>query len=253
MLQRVSMTKKNFLLCIAFAWFGNSAFADAHLHWAYAGKEGPANWGMLGDEYAACKTGTWQAPIDIPVHQAIRNDSPITPRYKPSAGEVANNGHTIQIGLIDGGSVALLGKEYPIVQFHFHTPAEEKLAGKRYPLNAHLVHKSADGKIAVIGVFFKIGAENPALKTIFLTMPFEEVSIPLQQHFDLGNLLPSTLSYYRYDGSLTMPPCSEGVTFYILKTPLELSQRQLQAFQKLFPMNARPVMPVNGRMIFVSR
>ena len=139
------------------------------------------------------------------------------------------------------------------MQFHFHTPAEEKLAGKGYPLNAHLVHKSADGKIAVIGVFFKIGAENPALKTIFLTMPFEEVSIPLQQHFDLGNLLPSTLSYYRYDGSLTMPPCSEGVTFYILKTPLELSQRQLQAFQKLFPMNARPVMPVNGRMIFVSR
>ena len=238
---------------IAFALLGNGAFANEHLHWEYAGRDGPAHWGALGEEFAACQTGRLQAPIDIPVRLAIRNDFPIRPGYQASSGDIVNNGHTIQVVLADGGSVNLSGQDYPIAQFHFHTPAEERVAGKRYPLNAHLVHKSANGTIAVIGIFFKVGAENAVLKSVFSNLPAEESSVPLPEKFDIGSMLPHALSYYKYAGSLTTPPCSEGVTFYILSTPLEISRAQLNAFQKRFHRNARPIKPVNGRMIVYSR
>ena len=247
------MNKITLSVCIAFALLSNPVFADEHLHWGYSGRDGPANWGALGEECATCKTGRLQAPIDIPLGLAIQNDFPIKPHYKSSSGEIVNNGHTIQVVLADGGSVNLLGQDYAIAQFHFHTPAEERVSGKRYPLNAHLVHKSTDGTIAVIGIFFKVGAENAVLKNIFLTMPPKEESIPLTEKFDIGSMLPRSLPYYKYAGSLTTPPCSEGVSFYILAIPLEISQAQLNAFQKIFPLNARPIKPVNGRMIVYSR
>ena len=240
---------KKVLVAVCLTAFASFGYAEGAVKWGYDGNIGPANWGDLSKEFATCKTGQVQAPIDIQTKQASKNNAPIKTNYKASAGEILNNGHTIQVNLADGGSANLGGANYKILQFHMHTPAEEKIDGKSFPFNAHLVHQSADGKLAVIGVLFNEGKENVALKEVFATMPAAEGKTPLKTPFNASTMLPSSLAYYNYAGSLTTPGCSEGVQFYILKTPVELSSAQLSAFKKIFPMNARPVMPLNGRKI----
>ena len=227
-------------------------FAAGDAHWGYEGKTGPDNWGNLNPEFATCKLGHQQAPIDIPTKSAAKVTGAIKTNYKASAGEIINNGHTIQVVLPEAGSANLSGINYKFLQTHFHTPAEEKLDGQSYPLNAHIVHQNADGKLAVIGVFFKEGAENPVLKEVFAQMPSAEGKVAIKGKIDPSGLLPKSLAYYSYLGSLTTPPCSEGVTFYILKTPMEMSKAQLEQFKKLYPMNARPTFPLNGRKITES-
>lgn len=219
------------------------------VHWGYEGKNGPENWGDLSKDFAICKVGKVQSPIDIPTKSAVKVSAAIKTNYKESTGEIINNGHTIQVSLSDGGSANLSGIDYKIAQFHFHTPAEEKIDGKSFPFNAHLVHKNAEGKLAVIGVLFVEGKENVSLKSIFASMPAKEGKINLEKAFNVSTILPSSLAYYGYAGSLTTPGCSEGVDFYILKMPVEISSTQLATFKKIFPLNARPVMPLNGRKV----
>lgn len=242
------MNKKKIVIALCFSAFASIAFAEGP-HWSYEGKTGPANWGDLSKEFATCKTGQVQSPIDIPTKSAVKATTAIKTSYKASAGDIINNGHTIQVGLADGGSANFGAADYKLLQFHFHTPAEEKVDGKGFPFNAHLVHKSADGKLAVIGVLFNEGKENASLKEVFANMPAKEGKVALKAPFDTTSILPKSLSYYGYAGSLTTPGCSEGVDFYILKTPVELSSAQLTAFKKIFPLNARPVMPLNGRKV----
>ncbi len=223
--------------------------ADNKVKWGYEGDIGPSSWGNLSQEFAVCQTGQKQAPIDIPAISATTSGASIQTNYKPAQAEIVNNGHTIQINLTNGEGANLNGVDFKILQFHLHTPGEEKVDGTTYPLNAHLVHKNSDGKFAVIGIFFKEGTENASLKSIFSVMPAHEGQQSLNENFDASDLLPDTLSYYQYEGSLTTPGCTEGVTFYILKKPVEMSTAQLNQFKKIFPMNARPVMPLNGRTI----
>jgi carbonic anhydrase len=223
--------------------------AAGDAHWGYEGKTGPDNWGNLNQAFATCKLGQQQAPIDIPTKSATQTTAPIKTAYKASSGEIINNGHTIQLALSDAGGANLSGVDYKFLQTHFHAPGEEKVDGKSYPFNAHIVHQSADGKLAVIGVFFKEGAENPVLKEVFAQMPDKEGKVALKGSINPTGFLPKSLAYYSYLGSLTTPPCSEGVTFYILKTPMEMSKGQLEQFKKLYPMNARPTFPLNGRKI----
>jgi len=244
-----SKAKQTFFAGLALTLLSGACFAEGSVQWGYEGKVGPSNWGSLEKEFATCKVGQMQAPIDIPTKSATAVTAPITTKYKASAGEIINNGHTIQVALADGGSAMLGGVDYKILQLHFHTPAEEKIDGKGFPINAHLVHKSADGKLAVIGVLFNVGAENTSLKEVFTNMPAKEGKVALKSNFDAASILPSSLAYYNYSGSLTTPPCSEGVSFYILKAPVEVSKDQLNAFQKIFKMNARPLQPLNGRKI----
>jgi len=227
-------------------------FAAGDTQWGYEGKTGPDNWGNLNQEFATCKLGQQQAPIDIPTKSLGKATAAIKPAYKASSGEIINNGHTIQLALSDAGGANLSGVDYKYLQTHFHAPGEEKVDGKSYPFNAHIVHQSADGKLAVIGVFFKEGAENPVLKEVFAQMPDKEGKVALKGAINPTGLLPKSLAYYSYLGSLTTPPCSEGVTFYILKTPMEMSKAQLEQFKKLYPMNARPTFPLNGRKITES-
>ena len=243
------MHSKKITIALSLLLTVGSAFADDKVKWGYEGNIGPANWGDLSQEFLTCKTGTVQAPIDIPSKDASQANTSIKPSYKASMGEIVNNGHTIQVNLADGGAAKLGDQEFNILQFHMHTPGEEKIDGKGFPFNAHLVHKSADGKLAVIGVFFKEGKESESLKPIFASMPAKEGAVPLKSAYDAVALLPSSLAYYSYAGSLTTPGCNEGVTFYILKTPVELSSAQLEQFKQIFPMNARPVMPLNGRKV----
>jgi carbonic anhydrase len=240
--------KKSFLGLVLLT-SSSIAFTAGDVHWGYQGKEGPDNWGNLSQEFATCKLGQQQAPIDIPTKSAGKATAAIKTNYKASAGEVINNGHTIQVALPDAGGANLSGVDYQFLQMHFHAPGEEKVDGQSYPFNAHLVHKSADGKLAVIGVFFKEGAENATLKDVFAQMPAKEGKATLKGKVDPSGMLPKSLAYYSYAGSLTTPPCSEGVTFYILKTPMEMSKAQLEQFKKLYPMNARPTFPLNGRKV----
>lgn len=229
--------------------FGSYAGGDHAPHWEYGGKSGPAAWGDLDTSFAECKLGNEQSPIDI--RGAKKTDlPPLAFGYQSTGAEIVNNGHTIQVNLADAGALTLDGVPYKLVQFHFHTPSEERISGKAYPLVAHLVHKSAEGKLAVIGVMLKEGKPNTMLKPVFDNMPKAEgEKKALGGNIDVAGMLPADHGYFRYMGSLTTPPCSEGVRWQVMKQPVEVSKDQINAFQKLYKMNARPVQPLNGRKV----
>lgn len=231
-----------------------AAHAHAKIHWSYEGAGGPENWGKLGRDNVACSSGKRQSPIDI--RDGIRVDlEPIQFAYRPSNFRVVDNGHTVQVSLAGGGGISLLGKSYQLVQFHFHRPAEERINGKRFDMVAHLVHKSDDGKLAVVAVLLEQGGENPLIQTVWNNLPLEknEEVMPPSMMLDLGWLLPDNRSYYTYMGSLTTPPCSEGVLWLVLKQPQQISAEQLQIFSRLYRNNARPVQPAASRLIKESR
>ncbi len=160
-----------------------------------------------------------------------------------------NNGHTVQVDLADAGSAKLAGGDYPILQFHFHAPSEEKIDGKNYPMVAHRVHKNASGNLAVVGVLFKEGKENEALTRAGCHACQRMRQSGSQERFQSSRVLPKNQGYYAYKGSLTTPPCSQGVAWRVLKEPVELSKAQINSFQKLYKMDARPVQPLNGRKV----
>jgi carbonic anhydrase len=241
---------------VAVLCFGPSVRADeGHPHWEYGkGHEGPAHWSELSPEYNACGPGKHhhQSPIDI--RGAKKADLPaLEIAYQPGQFSVVNNGHTIQVNVPAGSTVTVAGHSYELQQFHFHAPSEEAVSGKHAALVAHLVHKDADGKLAVIGVLFDVGAASAALAPVFAAMPAKVgTEVPIGKDVDPAALLPAQRGYYAYEGSLTTPPCSEGVRWFVLQHHATLSKQQLEAFKKLYPHNARPLQPVNGRPIQAS-
>jgi carbonic anhydrase len=167
---------------------------------------------------------------------------------------VVNKGHTIQVGLKQAGKAACAGPDYMPVQFHFHTPSEERINGKTYPMVANIGHKDDEGKLAVVAVLFKQGKHNAAMKTVFDNLPAKEGEVSkLDAHLNIDFMLPTNRAYYQFTGSLTTPPCGEDVCWHVLKSPVELSASQIAAFRKLYAMNARPVQPLNGRVVALSK
>jgi carbonic anhydrase len=238
------------IICAALAALAaGSVLADEPRHWQYGGATGPAHWGDLEGDFAACKTGKEQSPIDI--HGAVKAALPaIGFHYAAGPAEVVNNGHTIQVDLANGGTVDLASGAYKLLQFHFHTPSEEKIDGHPYAMVAHLVHRNDAGQLAVVAVLFKEGKANPVLAKVFGAMPGKEGGkAELAGGIDAAALLPTKREYYAYAGSLTTPPCTEGVRWQVLKQPAELSREQLAAFRKLYPMTARPTQKLNGRKV----
>ena len=228
------------------------ALAEEH-HWSYGKGHGdPAHWSKLEPEYAVCGTGKRQSPIDIKGAKKAELPS-IEFAWAAGASKVVNNGHTIQVSVPPGSTITVGGHAYELQQFHFHAPAEEAVGGKRPPLVAHFVHKDADGKLAVVAVHFDVGAENAPLAPLFAKLPAKpgtelEMGAPLE----LAAILPASRGYWEFEGSLTTPPCSEGVRWLVLQTRSTISKAQLAAFRKLYPDNARPLQPLNGREIRVS-
>jgi carbonic anhydrase len=224
------------------------------MHWAYRGHGAPAQWGTLTPQFATCKLGSQQSPIDI--REAKPANLPlISFDYKPTVLKVVDNGHTIQVNYAPGSSIEVDGTRYELVQFHFHRPSEEKIRGKSHAMVAHLVHKSADGKLAVVAVLLDSGGLNPLIDSIWKHLPKEkekETVVP-SVLIDAETLLPEHRGYYTFQGSLTTPPCSEGVTWLVLKTPVKIAARDIAAFGRIYPMNARPTQPANGRAITESR
>lgn len=228
--------------------------AEGHAkHWGYTGHEGASHWSELQADYATCKLGKEQSPIDIKGAKKSTDLPALGFDYTNGAAEVVNNGHTIQINLSAGGQVKLASGSYKLLQFHFHTPSEERFNGKAYPLVAHLVHRNDAGQLAVVAVLFKLGKMNPALAKVFDVMPVKaEDKVEMAGGFSPADLLPAKQTYYAFAGSLTTPPCSESVRWQVLKEPVEMSKAQLTQFKKLYPMNARPVQPLNGRVLQIS-
>lgn len=234
--------------CAAFS-VGSPALAagPGSAHWNY---KTPEAWGELSPSFAGCRTGREQSPIDISTGQVEKSALPaLQVGYRQARGEIVNNGHTIQVDLANAGSVTVPSGEYTLVQFHFHGPSEERIDGRSYPLVAHLVHRNAAGRLAVIAVLFKVGRQNVALAPVFQAMPRKFGKIRLRQKLDVAQMLPKNMGYYAFKGSLTTPPCSEGVAWHVLKLPVEVSASQLKAFTSIYPRNARPVQPLNGRTV----
>lgn len=229
--------------------------AAAHeVHWSYKGEGAPIKWAKLKPEFGTCAIGKAQSPIDIPSKKAEKGEGSIAFDYKTPPLKVIDNGHTIQVNIDAGNSITVGGKSYELKQFHFHRPSEEKIDGKSFELVAHLVHKSEDGKLAVVAVLFKVGAENAFLKNIWANLPKdkEKENVVAGATLDLASLLPAKRTYFNFPGSLTTPPCSEEVNWFVLGNPVEASKAQIAAFAKLYPMNARPTQPLNGRKIVTA-
>ena len=231
-----------------------AAAQGAKSHWSYKGEEGPAEWGKLDSAYAACSTGKTQSPIDIKGAKAA--DLPaLKMDYSAVPLNIIDNGHTIQVNYPAGSTLTVGDHVYTLKQFHFHHPSEEHVNGKKYELVAHLVHADADGHLAVVAILFEKGAANSTLETIWKNIPSEKEKATdvAGVMVNVKDLLPANLGYYTYAGSLTTPPCSEGVTWFVLKTPDTLSGEEVAGFAKHYPMNARPIQPTNGRDIKESK
>lgn len=223
-------------------------------HWSYGAHGGPAEWGALSPEFSTCKLGTHQSPIDIRGAQ-VADLPPIKFDYKPSPLKLVDNGHTIEVIYAPGSSIEVAGVRYELVQFHFHKPSEEKIDGKSHAMVAHLVHKSADGKLAVVAVLLDAGGANALIDSVWKHVPPQkEKEVAVQGvTVDASDLLPANRGYYTFQGSLTTPPCSEDVTWLVLKTPLKIASSEVAAFGKHYPMNARPTQAVNGRAIQATK
>lgn len=231
---------------------GDAAAVNAKPHWAYEGAVGPAAWGTLSEEYAVCSTGMSQSPIDIKKYQPIGLED-IAFNYQPEGMKVKNNGHTIQANVDAGSTITLDNVTYNLLQFHFHTPSEHTLLGRALPMEMHLVHKDAEGNLAVVGVLINVGAANANYSEIWKHMPaVADEEQPVPAPLDPVTLLPKDRRAYRYSGSLTTPPCSEGVNWLLLANPIQMSAEQIAAFKMLFPLNARPVQPLHDRPVLVD-
>jgi carbonic anhydrase len=233
---------------------GDGALA-ADVKWGYSGAGAPDKWGGLSPEYAACKTGKSQTPIDIKGAAVAADLAPITFDYKPSPLRIIDNGHTIQVNYAPGSSITVGGRRYELLQFHFHKPSEERVNGKQYDMDVHLVHRDKDGKLGAVGVLLNKGSENPLIRTLWSHLPKakDKEQVVDNVTIDAGALLPADRGYYTFAGSLTTPPCTEDVTWFVLKTPVHLSSKQIEQFGTLYKMNARGVQPLNGRTVKTTK
>jgi len=224
-------------------------------HWKYTGEEGPSKWGELWPDWATCKTGVEQSPIDLPK----KGDKPeklvkLAASYGKLPLQILNNGHTVQVTASPGAKLTMDGMDYELQQFHLHAPSEHTIAGSKFDGELHLVYKSTKGDLAVVGLLLKKGKENKALAPVFDAAPAEESheakTVP-DAAVDLASLIPVKAAYYSYEGSLTTPPCSEGVKWYVLTKPTEVSAAQLKKFAGVIHGdNARPVSPLGSRKVF---
>jgi carbonic anhydrase len=241
--------------------------AQWRTHWTYEGTTGATHWSKLDPDYAICNAGKEQSPIDIRGAEKARLPAL---RFESRSGPLkylVNNGYTIRVNYHDApgtGNFLTVGDErYQLTQFHFHRPSEEYVHGKPFDMVAHLMYRASDGKVAGVAVLLKAGRANATIQELWEHMPkteskvladfsHQEEEIPGVE-INPSGLLPHDLGYYTYVGSVTAPPCTEGVTWYVLKTPVDISAGQIDAFAKLYPHDVRPLQPLNGRVAKESR
>jgi len=222
------------------------------VHWNYEGEGGPQAWGQLKPEFNVCAIGKRQSPINIEESVTLRGPAePIQFEYTPSSASVVNNGHTIQVDVAGDNQITVRGSSYKLLQFHFHHPSEERVNYRSFAMVVHLVHRNPEGQLAVVAVLLDPGEANALINKVWTYMPLDSgdrVRMPAGI-LNINELLPKDQRYYQFIGSLTTPPCTEGVLWMVLKQPVAISRDQLRLFAQLFPNNARPVQPIHGRAI----
>ncbi len=220
-------------------------------HWGYTGHNTPDKWGKLSEKFRECGVGLNQSPINI-TNSLHANLPPLSPNYSHSSKNIVDNGHTIQVNMEPGDTVTIDGITFELKQFHFHSPSENQIDGKSFPLEAHFVHADKKGDLAVIAVMFQEGEANPELEKIWADMPNKEGDTKVLQLKEIAKkLLPKDKHYYRFNGSLTTPPCTEGVRWFVLKQPLTVSKEQIKKFHDdtMHHNNNRPIQPLDARII----
>lgn len=223
-----------------------------HVEWGYTGATGPEHWAELSKNYSICNTGNQESPVDLA--GAIEADlGRIAFDWKAQLLKGTNNGHTVQFDAAPGSGIAVGGRRYTLAQFHIHHPSEHLLAGRRFPLELHFVHTLPDGGIGVIGVFVAEGSANPVLQSVLDTIPAKAGDTRTGATIDLNRLLPNGRDFFRYEGSLTTPPCAEKVDWVVLAQPITASASQIAQFQAIFPFNARPLQPLYRRFLLHGR
>ncbi len=226
--------------------------ADGPAHWAYNGAGGPQAWSSLKPEFAACAAGQRQSPIDIRGGLSVDLD-PVRFEYQTSRFAVVDNGHTVQVNLPQGNAIEVGGKRYELLQFHFHRPSEERIDGRQFEMSLHLVHKNDQGQLAVVGLLFDKGQANAVMQQVWNNLPLEKNDeMQAGSTMELADLLPNDRRYFTYMGSLTTPPCSEGVKWIVMRQPVTLTKEQIDIFARMYPMNARPIQAASGRRIMQS-
>lgn len=226
-----------------------AAASEQGHHWSYSGAEGPSHWGGI------CHTGKAQSPIEIRTQEAdAKKLPPLVIDYRPGTLHIIDNGHTIQVNVDKGSSISVGGHRFDLVQFHFHKPSEEMIDGRHFAMVVHLVHRDAKGNLAVIAVPLRVGTANPVIDTLWRYLPHEKEREKSLHAVSIspGQLLPASRAYFTYMGSLTTPPCTEGVRWFVLKTAGTVSLNQITTFSKLYRANARPVQPLNKREVEAS-
>ncbi|UYI49061.1 carbonic anhydrase [Vibrio natriegens] len=239
------MNKSLTALALSLALVGTAHAAN----WGYEGSHGPEHWGEFASE---CAQGKNQSPIDI--QSTVQAElAKLELDYNGKAISLTNNGHTLQTSLEGDNNLLVDGKSFNLKQFHFHTPSENHVDGKSYPLEAHYVHADEQGNLAVVAVFFEEGDANPALDKLLDKVPAKDSNVTISAPFDASALIPSEKDYYRFNGSLTTPPCSEGVRWLVLKDPQTISAAQIATFEQAMGENNRPVQPLNARLILTKQ
>ena len=241
------MKKSIFLICSMLA--STAVSASAQSHWGYSGNEGPENWAKLSSDNYAC-SGNNQSPVNLTGF--IESElTPISFNYTEGGNDILNNGHTVQVNYKQGSHIQVDGQTFDLLQFHFHAPSENVINSASFPMEAHFVHGDKKGNLAVIAVMFKKGAENKELMKAWSKMPKQAGDKHrLSTSISANNLLPKNREYYRFNGSLTTPPCTEGVRWLVMKEPVSASEDQISAFSDvLHEPNNRPLQAVNARVI----
>ena len=230
---------------------GDSWAAEEHeaSHWSYEGQESDAHWGMLSQAYMACEAGSHQSPIDISMPRHAQQQEQLVFHYQSGLVRALDNGHTIQVNVPPGNELHLNGRTYYLDHLHFHDPSEHHVDGRTYPMEIHVVHKDRKGHVVVIGVLVETGAPNQSLAELWTMLPMKAGELGSEHRFNPQDLIPSNGHHFSYHGSLTTPPCTEGVQWIVLRDPISMSAKQIAQFVSILGKNARPVQPLHGRRI----
>jgi carbonic anhydrase len=237
------------LLLLALVAFAGNASTEEDVHWTYSGEHGPEHWGELSKAFATCSEGKSQSPIDI-IDPIDRGLDPIVLSYRGSTTAAVNNGHTLQIDVGRDNTLEVDGKTFKLLQFHLHSPSEHRIEGELFAMEAHFVHQNDRGELAVVAILFRMGDRSRAMATIGAAAPEKAgTSKPLDTPIANLEIVPENTAHYRYNGSLTTPPCTEGVLWLVVKAVGSVSKEQVANFVRIIGEDARGPQPLNGRQV----
>lgn len=234
------------------ALFSFAGEGDGKKSWSYD-TTGPSDWGHLSETYAACSTGMAQSPINLENATSAKLPT-LEFQYQDVPVNIEHTGYNFNVNIAPGNFLVIDGQRFQLLQFHFHRPGEHAVNGAVAPMEVHLVHQASNGQIAVVGVNMQIGAPNPVIDMVWNHLPGHDgITIKSPLTFNPADMLPTDQGYFRYDGSLTTPPCSEGLLWHVMRGTIGVSQEQVETYFQVFGETARPIQPLNGRSIRISK